>query len=121
MLARHSPDKDGDTDREVHLLPLPLSGEAGAASAVCGARLRPDEMETVPPGDGLWCAMCFVSHVTGSCADRAPDSSDGRRSVGVAYRDLGWPVTLRGDQVSLNLDLDVDAVAQVKPRSYTTS
>lgn len=32
-----------------------------------------------------------------------------------AYRELGWPVTLRGERVSLNLDLDLDAVAVVIP------
>ncbi len=43
-----------------------------------------------------------------------PDTS-ARVAAALAYRELGWPVTLRGEQVSLNLDLDLDAVALVIP------
>ncbi|MGH8881094.1 MAG: hypothetical protein ACRD0P_27690, partial [Stackebrandtia sp.] len=43
------------------------------------------------------------------------NTKTGPLSAGLAYRQLGWPVVLRGDNVSLNLDLDVDAVALVLP------
>lgn len=44
MLARHCPGKAGETACDAHLFRLPLSGEAGAASAACGwvrTRWRP--------------------------------------------------------------------------------
>ncbi|MGH3797309.1 MAG: hypothetical protein ACRDSP_20740 [Pseudonocardiaceae bacterium] len=43
-----------------------------------------------------------------------------RLQVVAAYRRLGWPVAVRGDQVSLNLDVDVDAVAVVIPAVLAT-
>ena len=67
---------------------------------------------------GVWSTLCFVVHVTGvgpaSDAAGEPDTS-ARVGAVLAYRELGWPVTVRGEQVSLNLDLDLDAVAVVIP------
>lgn len=145
------------TEPEVHLVPLPLRGEAGrrdAVRALCGWRLRADHLETVRPGTGRWCTNCFVVHVIGNPSSPAPstpalaqcpgatdpgtadpaaaghgmtgsgatgaDPVAGRLTVGVAYQRLGWPVTLRRDQVALNLDLDVDAVALVIPAVLAT-
>ncbi|MGH4026460.1 MAG: hypothetical protein ACRDRV_17935 [Pseudonocardiaceae bacterium] len=38
-----------------------------------------------------------------------------RVGAALAYRELGWPVRVRGEQLWLNLDLDLDAVAVVIP------
>lgn len=119
VLARYRPGSTGEDEHTVHLVPLPLSSaESGAADALCGRRLRSDEIETVTPGDGMWCTLCCLAHVTGS--PPAPDTAKTviaaeQERAAVAYREVGWPVTLRGDQVSLDLDRDVDAVALVIP------
>lgn len=36
------------------------------------------------------------------------------------YRKLGWPVTLRRDEVVLSLDLDVDVIAMIIPAELAT-
>lgn len=41
VLIRYRPGRTGETARAVHLVPLPVGGETGAASALCGALLRP--------------------------------------------------------------------------------
>lgn len=124
LLARRRADAAGEGDRTVHLVPTPLGGQAGAVEApcsveaLCGIELLLGEIETVAPGEGVWCSLCFVVHVTGcrpapvlaesvTCAEQ--------ESAAAAYRKLGWPVTVRGTFLSLNLDLDVDAVALVIP------
>lgn len=122
VLVRRRPLEGAEPSGDVHLIPLPLSSGESVAIAICGAQLRPTEMETVSPGEGVWCTMCFVSHVTGSQPERTtPPDQDPRRSAGLAYRELGWPVTLRGADVSLNLDLDLDAVAFVLPAVLATA
>ena len=95
--------------------------QCSVVSTLCDVRLRADQIETVSPGEGTWCTLCFVNHVTGHLPAPFPDTlSDtgtgaGCQSAGVAYRELGWPVILRHDEVALNLDLDLDAVAIVLP------
>lgn len=129
MLVRYLPYRTtiGPAGGEVHLLPLPLRGEDGrreVISALCGRGLHIEHIETVLPGQGLWCTWCFVVHVlggppavtsrtgrTGLDADRVA----GRSAAEVAYQRLGWPVTRRRGQVTLDLELDVDAVALLLP------
>ena len=120
VLARPLPqaEAEGTPDHTVHLVTVPLGENDGGVGALCGVRLRPGQIETVAPGEGVWCTSCFTAHVTGSAA--APDAAgesetSGRVAAVVAYRELGWPVTVRGEQVSLNLDLDLDAVTLVIP------
>ncbi|MGH3905290.1 MAG: hypothetical protein ACRDTE_14030 [Pseudonocardiaceae bacterium] len=118
VLARHRPDPAEQADHTVHLIAVPLGGTGGEANALCRLRMRPSWIETVSPGEGVWCTLCFVCHVTGS--HPAPhtagtDSGAGCGAAALAYRTLGWPVTVRRDHVSLNLDLDLDAVALVLP------
>lgn len=43
-----------------------------------------------------------------------------RLAAGVAYRRLGWPIGLRGTEVSLNLEVDADAVALLIPTGLAT-
>lgn len=121
----------GRGEQEVHLVPLHRNDdEPGAVGGLCGTRLGLDGIETVTPGAGLRCTNCFVVHVIGSpAAGPAPARSSGiaaaptmteRLAAGLAYRRLGWPVTQRRDRVTLNLDLDVDAVALVLPTVLAT-
>jgi hypothetical protein len=129
VLARHRPATAAAraAEDEVHLIPLPLRGAGGrreAVSALCGAQLRTDQLETVVPGHGLWCSGCFVTHVLGG-PDPSPDAPGvdavaGRPAAGAAYQRLGWPVTVRGHQVSLNLDLDAEAVGVAVPAELAT-
>lgn len=127
VLARYRTGNPGSGNREVHLLPLPVGGNGGAkgaASAMCGTSLRPAEIETVAPGDGEWCTLCFLAHVTGR---RQPPLRDVTgtgpmaecRSAAAVYRKLGWPITLRGSDVSLGLD-PLDAVALVIPATLSS-
>ena len=118
--ARALPDAEGTPDHTVHLVPVPLreEGDGSAVSGLCGTRLRRGRIETVAVGEGVWCTLCFIVHVTGAVP--APDAArepgaTARVGAVLAYRELGWPVTARAGQVSLNLDLDLDAVAVVIP------
>jgi hypothetical protein len=136
LLARYRSGAAGEAAREVHMFPLPLGAGAGAGagaetgvaclpSALCGVRWHPAEFETVEPSQGMPCAVCYLAHVTRRPPSpepvSAPDPSTAgtpgvdRVAVGAAYRKLGWPVTMRRDQVLLSLDLDVDAVALIIP------
>lgn len=123
VLLRHRLGVVGDTSRMVHVVPLPLVGEAGVAGvALCGALLCPDEVETVHPGSGVPCSLCLISHISAATsptpaatpATTDPSevvSSDTRPlAAAVGYRVWGWPVVLRGDQVWLNLEPDTVAL-----------
>lgn len=128
VLVRYRTGSPGAADCEVHLLPLPVGTDGDkrvAVSAMCGMPLRLDEIETVVPGEGEWCTFCFLAHVTGSRRSTSPNSAEisamaQRQLTVAAYRTLGWPITLHANQVSLNLDLDVDAVALVIPAALAT-
>lgn len=124
VLLRHRLGVVGDTLRMVHVVPLPLVGEAGVAGvALCGALLCPDEVETVRPGQGMPCSLCLISHISAgtsptlAATPRTTDpseviSSDTRPlAAAVGYRVWGWPVVLRGDQVWLNLEPDTVALS----------
>lgn len=126
VLLRYRAGITGHTARTVHLAPMPLSG-AEAVTALCGALLHPNQVEAVPTGQGMPCTQCLLCHLatTGTpspptedpstalepmprnCADTTPLTAATR------YRTWGWPVTLRGDQVQL--DLSDDAVAVIIP------
>lgn len=122
VLLRYRPGVARETARVVHVMPLPLKGEAGAAGvALCGALLHPDQVETVTPGLGVPCSLCVISHAAvsaapapGSTLATAPPADDTRPlAAAVGYRVWGWPVVLRGDQVWLKLEPDM--VALVTP------
>lgn len=114
----------GEPEPIVHLVSLPLASDGAAedvVSALCGVRLRADQIETVTPAAGTWCTLCVVNHVTGQRPAPFPDTPSstgtvaGCRSAGVAYRELGWPVIQCRNQVALDLSVDLDAVALVFP------
>lgn len=125
LVREHAvPDKDYN-DHSVHLLPLPLPHirRAEQAGALCGRRMHPDQIEPVAPGDGEWCQLCFVAHVTGQPA-HSGISSPGIPAVDhdsavAGYRELDWPITLRGRDIVLNLD-PLQAVAIVVPALLST-
>ncbi|MGH3981884.1 MAG: hypothetical protein ACRDST_04110, partial [Pseudonocardiaceae bacterium] len=131
VLLRYRPGVAGETSRVMHVVPLPLGGENGAAGiALCGALLCLDQVETVTPGHGAPCNLCMVNHLSASpcpaSADTpamAPSADDARSDIGplaaaVCYRVWGWPVTLRGKQVWLNLE--PDTVALIIPALLAT-
>ncbi|MGH3481251.1 MAG: hypothetical protein ACRDQD_31085 [Nocardioidaceae bacterium] len=119
VLARSLPDAEGSGDHTVHLVELPPDQQhSGGMGGVCGMSLRPGQVETVAPDEGVWCTCCVTAHLTGVVP--APDTvrevdTPERVSAASAYRQLGWPVRVREDQLWLNLDLDLDAVAVVIP------
>lgn len=123
VLVRYRPGSAGDISRIVHVVPLPLAGEVGATGvALCGALLRPDEVETVHPRDGVPCSVCLISHISAGAPSTPVDtpattglaeviSGDTRPlAAAVGYRVWGWPVVLRGDHVWLNLEPDTVAL-----------
>jgi hypothetical protein len=61
MLVRYRPGVTGETARTVHIVPLLTTGQTDAASAVCGAVLILDDIETVTPGQGMPCTMCILT------------------------------------------------------------
>lgn len=129
ILLRHRPGHAGST---VHLAPLPADGRPGALTALCGNLLRPDDVEQVTPGEGAPCPLCMVSHV-GTLApdtlppdtlppdmlppDTLPDSNGpsadpdaGPAAAAATYREWGWPVLLRGEQVWLAVGTEATAL-----------
>ncbi|MGH3830951.1 MAG: hypothetical protein ACRDRS_10965 [Pseudonocardiaceae bacterium] len=116
VLLRYRPGVTGRTARIVHLVALPPHGETGTARvAMCGALLLPDLAETVTAGHGMPCTLCALNHTspaptpaTTSPADATTGS--GSRFAAAVYRAWDWPVTLRGDQVWLNLEPDTVAL-----------
>lgn len=92
----------GEAGRFVHLVSLPRDAEAlGVVGALCGVSLVVDQVETVAPGVGMPCARCLL-HREGT-APPPPVSAS-------TYREWGWPVTVRGNQVLLTLGFEVSAL-----------
>lgn len=129
VLARYRPGMAGETARVVHLIPLPFRAvTAGAVRALCGALLGAEQIETVQPGDGMPCTLCYLAHLSRSAPPRPspapttepPPDVPGPSTLGsaVGYQALGWPVTLRRDQVLLHLDNQ--AVALTMPTGLAT-
>ncbi|MGH3801890.1 MAG: hypothetical protein ACRDTD_17500, partial [Pseudonocardiaceae bacterium] len=118
VLVRFRPGVAGETARTVHVVPLPTEGQAGAVSALCGAVLMLEDIEIVNPGAGMPCTACVVHRMTGTTPTGQPPADDpesadavGRGAGGIVYQGWGWPVTLHRDQVRLNLDCEVSALA----------
>jgi hypothetical protein len=111
LLVRYRPGVAGETARTVHLVALPSSASEPDAvlTAFCGALLRPEQIETLNPGQGMPCTLCVVHRVVGSPSPDLPPPA-GQISPGMApgtaaatYQGWGWPVTLRANQVHLTL------------------
>lgn len=72
LLARYRSGMARQAAHPVHLIQLPVRGEAGAVSALCGMLLAAAELETVTPGQGAPCTLCFLAHLSGGSAGSAP-------------------------------------------------
>ncbi|MGH3772168.1 MAG: hypothetical protein ACRDRW_12360 [Pseudonocardiaceae bacterium] len=125
LLLRYRPGMSGHTARVVHLVPLPPAHQAGIA--LCGALLRRDLVEAVGPGQGMPCSRCMINNRDTSPppavpsaalpAERISRTTDTLMAAG-GYRAWGWPATLRGDQVWL--DLEPDTIALTIPAPLAT-
>ncbi len=110
VLVRYRPGLTGEAIRTVHLVPSPLGNHEDAATALCGTVLRPPEVEIVAPGQGMPCELCLVSRAA-NCPPSHPvepstsafQPGTGPHAAAARYQEWGWPVTVRGDQVSLSL------------------
>lgn len=92
-------------------------------SALCGALLVGEQIETVAPGEGMPCTMCLL--LRSRSAPQPPPAPAVAPATGgpwmaraplvaaVGYRAWGWPVSVRGDRVVLELDRQM--VARVIP------
>jgi hypothetical protein len=127
VLIRVRPGLTGESQRVVHLAPLPVE-ETGILTALCGMVLRRPSCEVVTPGQGAPCDGCLASHLTlvppafdEVRSPPAPEHSGSDtpcfggslRDAAVTYRGWGWPVILRREQ--LWLVLARDAVALMIP------
>lgn len=116
MLVRYRPGVVGETARTVHLVPLPVGGPAGAVAALCGTLLRREDVEPVTPGQGMPCTLCVLSRVADGPPPPPVTTTGGTRvdpdplAATAGYRAWGWPVTLRRDQIRLDLDGDTGAL-----------
>lgn len=122
VLVRYRRGYVGETARTVHVVPLPADKQAGVTSALCGAVLRLDDIETVTPGEGMPCTVCVIRRITNATVAEkppgsGPDSGDtvGLAADGATCQEWGWPVTLHKDQVHLSLEHHVSAVAIPAP------
>lgn len=99
---------------------------AGARGA--GAAVARQDIEIVIPGEGMPCTVCVVHHMAsatpaGEPLMGGPDDADAVVLAvdGTCYQQWGWPVTLHLDQVRLNLDRDVSALAVPIPLSVAVT
>jgi hypothetical protein len=117
ILVRYRPGVTGETARTVHVVPLPIDGQAGVVGALCGAALLRDDIETVIPGEGMPCTFCLINQTLSTVqageppAGRPDSAATGLAAGGITYQEWGWPVILHRDQVRLSLDHDVSALA----------
>lgn len=124
VAVRYRPGVAGQAVPTVHLVAHP-GGEVApeaAVSAWCGALLVCGQIETVAPGQGMPCTMCVLlrSSSTPQSPPALPAEPAGSECGGgaataplaaaVGYRAWGWPVSLRRDQVTLDLDRHVVAL-----------
>jgi len=104
----------------VHMVPHPGGPRAGLVSALCGALLAIEQIETVAPGEGMPCTLCLLLGSSSApepppvLTGEAPTDGNGVTPAPVAaaarYRAEGWSVTLRREHVSLSPDQQVVAV-----------
>lgn len=107
----------GHAARAVHLVTLPVCAGAGAVSALCGALLVGDRIETVEPGEGMPCTMCVLhrSHTRPppqqpSASPPSEDQGVGSSTAMAGYRASGWPVSSHDERVLLTLGSEATAL-----------
>lgn len=119
VLLRQLPQHPDDGKGSVHLAALPEGARRAVLTALCGTLLHPDHVEQVPPGEGVPCPLCTVSHLgtlpaeAFATAAATPDPDPRPAAAASTYREWGWPVWQRGEQVWLALG--TDAVALMVP------
>lgn len=107
----------GHTGRAVHLAVLPARSATGPISTLCGALLAREQIEAADVGSGVPCSLCLILRAAtekpvapvGELPPAGPTPAH-RRASREGYAALGWPVTVRGDQILLTLDGDVTAL-----------
>jgi hypothetical protein len=117
MAVRQRAKTVGNTGRVVHLAVLPSRSASGLISTLCGALLAMEQTEVTDLGSGMPCSMCLILRAAtekpvtpvGGLPLAGPTPTH-RRASPEGYAALGWPVTVRGDQVLLTLDGDVTAL-----------
>ncbi|HEX8935594.1 MAG TPA: hypothetical protein VF788_15695 [Pseudonocardiaceae bacterium] len=116
MLVRYRAGVTGHTAHPVHLVPMPDQRVTGAVGTLCGALLDLEKIEVLSSSQGMPCTMCLLTQLNATTrAGQAPmGSSENRgaehRNEGT-YQAWGWPVTQHRDQIRLNLNRDVSAIA----------
>lgn len=130
VLVRYRPDVAGHAPNMVHLVSRPDGRDPeSVVRALCGALLACEQIETVTPGAGMPCTVCLLLRSTSAPEqppalpdESDPDGSKGAATLPVAtaasYRSWGWPVSLRRNQVTL--DLDDQVVAIILPTDLAT-
>ncbi|MGH4019918.1 MAG: hypothetical protein ACRDT0_11900 [Pseudonocardiaceae bacterium] len=89
MCVRYRPGVLGESARAVHLVALPVRAGAGAISALCGALLALDQIETVEPGQGMPCTMCLLPSQRQAAAGAARRTGRGTSARPATGRSAG--------------------------------
>lgn len=107
----------GEHRGPVHLAALPTLGPPGVVAALCGALLASGRIEIVDPGTGVPCTTCLIHRAVTEQpvtppAGQAPGGpmALARRATPQGYAALGWPVTVRGNQVLLTVGTELVAL-----------
>lgn len=126
LAVRQRAETVGNTGRAVHLAVLPARSASGLISTFCGALLATEQTEPANLGSGMPCSQCLIFRATTekpiTPADELPlagPTPTHRRASPEGYAALGWPVTVRNDQVRLTLNGDVTAlILPVNPAEH---
>lgn len=109
----------GGPDRSVHLVALPTAERLSVVSALCGALMLPGRVQAVGVGTGVPCSLCLIHRVAeqpvtmpGELAPGGPMAVT-KRATPQGYAALGWPITVREDQVLL--EVGTELIALVMP------
>ncbi|MGH3932520.1 MAG: hypothetical protein ACRDTF_21385 [Pseudonocardiaceae bacterium] len=102
----------------VHLAALATPGPPpGAVATLCGAMLASGRIEIVEPGTGVPCTTCLIHQADTELPVTPPDGqapggpmAPARRATPPGYAALGWPVTVRGNQVLLAVGTELVAL-----------
>lgn len=107
----------GLSSRVVHLIPAAdrQAVRTDPVAALCGSLLPPGAVELVALGTGLPCSACLTLR-TLTVAPVGPDPARipgptpiTQRATPAGYAALGWPVSTRGEHVSVRLGTELVA------------
>ncbi|MCA1703407.1 MAG: hypothetical protein LC808_09160, partial [Actinobacteria bacterium] len=107
----------GDFARPVHLAALAVPEPPGAVTTLCGTLLTLEQIDIVESGTGIPCTTCLIHHAIAEQPATPPvelipggPMALTRQATPQGYAGLGWPVTIRGNQVLLALGTDLIAL-----------